>query len=118
RVGEVEPLQQLGRTRRGFLGAEVVEPADHVEVLAAGEVLVDRGVLAGKPDDLAYGAGLADDVVPGDQGTARVGSQKRGEDADGGGLAGAVGPQQAEDGAGRHGKVDPGERGDLSVLFG
>ena len=33
---------------------QVREPADHAQVLVAGEVLVDRGVLPGEPDALAH----------------------------------------------------------------
>ncbi len=38
------------RARRGRPRAEVVEPPDHLEVLEAGQVLVDRRVLARKAD--------------------------------------------------------------------
>ena len=44
-------------------------------------------------------AGFADHVVAEHGGGAGVGPEQRGEDADRGGLAGAVGAQQAEDGA-------------------
>ena len=53
-----------GGARGRRLGAQVVEPPDHVKVLPAGEVLIDRGVLAGQADDLAYGGGVALHVVP------------------------------------------------------
>ncbi len=45
-VGEVEALEQLAGPSRGRLPAEAVEPPDHVEVLVAGEDLVDGGELA------------------------------------------------------------------------
>ena len=65
--------------------AQVEEAADELEVLAAGEVLVDRGVLAGEADRRADRVGLADDVVAGDGRAARVGAEERREDPDGGG---------------------------------
>ena len=57
-VDEVELRQQLAGALAAAPPAQVVEPADHVEVLEAGEVLVDRGVLPGQPDAPA-------DLLPG-----------------------------------------------------
>ena len=96
RVGQLEPLQQLGRPRPGLPAAEVVEPADHLQVLLAGQVLVDRRVLPGQPDDLAYLLGMADDVDPGDRGPTGVGFEQRREDSYARGLARAVGPEEPE----------------------
>ena len=45
-VGEREALEQLARALLRRAAAEVVEPPDHLEVLEAGEVLVDGRVLA------------------------------------------------------------------------
>ena len=106
-VGELEPLQHLVGPAPGLVLAQVVEPADQVEVLAPGEVLVDGRVLAGQADDRAQGLGVADDVVAGHPGRAPVGEEQGGEDPDDGGLAGPVGAEQAEDGPGRGGQVDP-----------
>ena len=75
---------------------EVVQAADHVEVLEPGEVLVDGGVLAGHADLSARFGGIGEHVDPGDDGRAGVGAQQRREDAHGGRLAGAVRPEQAE----------------------
>ena len=83
----------------GGLPAHVREPADHADVLAPGEVLVDGGVLPGQPDDPPHRLGLLDHVVTEDGGVPRVGAQDGGEDAHGRRLAGAVGAEQAEDGA-------------------
>ena len=44
---------------------------------------------------------------PAGQGGARVGLEQRREDADGGGLTGAVWAEDTEDGAGGNGEVDP-----------
>ena len=58
------------------------------------------------------------DVQPGDPGAARVGLQQGREDPDGGGLAGAVRAEDAEDGALPGGQVDPGERLGLAEALG
>ena len=42
--------------------SHLVEPADHLEVLAAGQVLVDRGVLPGQADEPAHLLRCVDDV--------------------------------------------------------
>jgi len=92
----------------------VGEAPDEAEVLDAGQVLVDGGVLAGQADRVTDGLGVGDDVVTEDTGLAGVGPQDRGEDPDGGRLAGAVGAEEAEHGAGRDGEIDPVEGGDVS----
>ena len=70
-VGEVEALEQLAAARLRGAAALAVEAADHDEVLEAGEVVVDRGVLAGEADPGAQRAGVADDVEAGDAGRCR-----------------------------------------------
>ena len=62
-VGEVEPVEQLLRAGARRLAAQVQQRADQLEVLAAGQQLVDGGVLAGEADQLPDAAGLAGDVV-------------------------------------------------------
>ena len=52
-VGEAERREQLAGALAGRAAAEVVETADHLEVLEAGQVLVHGRVLAGQPDSLA-----------------------------------------------------------------
>ena len=100
RLGELEALEQLVRAPARLGARQVVELADHLEVLEAGQVLVDRGVLAGEADLGAQGVGVAHDVEARDARAAAVGLQQRGQDAYRGGLAGAVGTEQAEDRAG------------------
>ena len=93
----------------------MVELPDHLEVLEAGQVLVDRGVLAGEPDLGPQRVGVLDDVQPGDAGGAAVGLQQRGQDPHRGGLAGTVGAEQAEDRARLRGEVDAAQRVHLTV---
>ena len=70
-LGQVEALEQLVGPLPAGRRAEVVEPAHHVEVLEAGQVLVDRGVLPGDPDAPAQLAGVTDDVEAEHLGRAR-----------------------------------------------
>ena len=90
---------------------QVEQLADQHQVLGAGQVLVDRGVLAGQADGLAHlrAASRATSKPP-TRARAGVGPQQRGQDADGGGLAGAVGAEHAEHGALARGEVDAVER--------
>ena len=113
-VGELEALEQLAGARLAPPREHAVEAADHHEVLLAGEVLVDRGVLPGEPDLGAQRARVTDDVEAGDAGAARVRRQQGGEDADGRGLAGAVGAEDAQYGARRDLEVDAVERAHLA----
>ncbi len=117
-VAEVEALEQLGGSllRRG--AAHPVEAADHGQVLGPGQVLVDRGVLAGEADVLAQLVALLQDVHSGYGRAAGVGLQERGQDPDRGGLAGAVGPEQAEHGSGLDFKVHSVERLDVAEVLG
>ena len=50
-----KPVEDLGRRRRGPPRREVVEPSDHLEVLQAGQVLVDRR-RTGRPGRSGSGA--------------------------------------------------------------
>jgi hypothetical protein len=99
---------------RGARGREVVEPTEQLQVLPSGQGLVDGRVLADEPDVRPHPAGFPRDVEPGDHGPARVRFQQCGEDADGGGLPGAVGPEDPVHGALADRQVDPVQRGLLA----
>ena len=94
---EVERGEELARPLARAPAAEVVEPADHLEVLEAGQVLVHRGVLAGEPDLLANLRRVAHDVEARDARRALVREQQRGQDPHRRRLAGAVRAEQPED---------------------
>ncbi|BDZ59185.1 hypothetical protein GCM10025872_28420 [Barrientosiimonas endolithica] len=97
RVLEAELREQLaGACLRGR-PRQVIEPRDHLEVLEAAEVLVDRGVLPADADAPAHLAGLAHDVGPGHGRVARVGLDQGGEHAHRRGLAGPVRAQHSQD---------------------
>ena len=91
--------QELVGPLAGLAPAQAQQPAEEAEVLDPGEHLVDAGVLARHPDEAAYGVALGHDVVPQDPGGAAGGRQQGGDHAQRGGLAGAVGAQQAVDDA-------------------
>ena len=89
---------------------ELLQAAEQRQVLAPGQALVERGLLAGERDRLAHGPRLADDVVAGHERAAGGGGEERGEDADGGRLAGAVVAQQPEHGARLDAQVETAQR--------
>ena len=82
---------------RALLDASALQPAEQPEVLAGGEVLVDRGVLAGDADQLAHHVRVLRDVDAEDLGAAAVHRQQGREHLQHRGLAGAVGAEDAED---------------------
>ncbi len=63
----------------------------------AGEPVVEAGILEDQADGLAHLVLLVDDVEAVQRGPAAGRAGEGAENADGGGLAGAVGPQEAED---------------------
>ena len=113
-VDEVEALEQLAAAGLGVPAAGAVEPSDHRQVLEAGEVFVDRRVLAGEPDPLAQRGSVVAHVEAEHARAAGVGLQQRGEDAHERRLAGAVRAQQPHDLALPDGQVDAVERAHLA----
>ena len=61
-VRDAEALEQRARAGDRLALGEPLQAAEQHQVLAAGEALVERGLLAGERDLLAHGAGLAGDV--------------------------------------------------------
>jgi hypothetical protein len=117
-TGKVELLEQLARpgTRRG--APKAAQLADHHEVLASCQGIVERGVLGGDADVAPDLRCLHHNVEPRDEGAARVRAGERGPDAYGCRLACTVRPQHTEDGPGGHIQVDAGERHGLAVALG
>ena len=83
------------------------QAAEQVEVLAGRQVLVDGGVLAGDPDQLAHHMRVLLDVDAEDLGPAAVHRQQGREHLQHRGLAGAVRPEDTEDLAAADLEVDP-----------
>ncbi|MGX1489286.1 hypothetical protein RKD41_001545 [Streptomyces tendae] len=114
-LGQTEAVQQLvGPLRRS---AHPVQPGEQPQILAAGQITVHGGVLAGDADVTAYGRRVAEQIVPGDPGGAGVRPQQRGEQPYGGRLAGAVRPEEAADRARRYREVEPAQGVDLAEPF-
>jgi hypothetical protein len=72
-LGQLEALQQLVGARAGVGGRQLRQAAGQPQVLPAGQVGVDGGVLAGEADVVADLVGLADHVQAEDLGAAAVG---------------------------------------------
>jgi hypothetical protein len=106
--------QVVGAGRRG-LAADVIEPAEHDEVLPPGQRFVHRGVLPREPDDPAQLLSLAYHVIAGNGRPPGVRLQQRGENPHGGRLSGAVGPEQSKHGAFWHLEVKSIQRTDLAA---
>ena len=75
---------------------QVVQAADHHEVLPRAQQPVDGGLLGGDADASAHRAGWSTTSKPATRAPALGRRRERGQDADGGGLAGAVVAEQAE----------------------
>jgi hypothetical protein len=97
------------RPARRLATGQLRQASGQPEVLTAGQVGIDRRVLASKADPVADTIGVADHVMAEDLRVPAVGWEDRCQDPDRGGLAGAVGPKQPEHGAGRHLVVDAGQ---------
>src|SRR5581483_5119125 len=109
-VGEAEVVEHGGGRGSGLGAGRPVEAGDHLQVLPAGHGLFDGGVLAGEPDQAPHLTAVGGDVVAGDAQGAGVGPQQGGDAVHEGGLAGAVGAEQADNLPGLDHEVQPGER--------
>jgi hypothetical protein len=94
-LGEAKSLEQLRGALPGAAPWEPQQTTHEDEVLVAGEVFIDRGVLSGEADFLAHDAGVADDVVAEHRRGAGVRPEQRGQNANGRRLARPVRAQQA-----------------------
>ena len=115
---EVEPLEQLvgpAAGRRAF--DRWCRRPTITRFARAAHQPVDGGLLRGHADAPAHRGRIGHDVDAGDRGRALGGRRERGEDADGGGLAGAVVAEQAEDGAGRDVEVEVAQRPEVAVAL-
>ena len=109
-IGQVELLEEIGGPRPGVRLAQVVQPPDDLEILPAGELLLNGGRLPGQPDQAADRGCLPDDIASLDQCLALVRLQQGSEDAHGRCLARAVRPEDAEHRPAWHDKIDSAER--------
>ena len=112
---QAELLEQLVRAAPCLGARELVQASEHPEVLAAREVLVDRGVLTGEPDQPPHLVRLSANVEPADARRAGVGVEQRREDPHRRRLARAVRAEQSEDGSLAHLEIDAVERAHLGL---
>ena len=91
---ELEALDQLGAA---LLVDAAAQPAEQVDDLAAGEVGPERDVAGHVGEPAVQLVGVAPRVAAEEGGAAAVGAQQAEQDADGGGLPGAVGAEEAVD---------------------
>ena len=97
--------------------AEVVEGAEQAEVVVGGEFLVEGEVLGDVADLPLGGAGVGGDGLAADFDATGVGAEDAAGDGDRGGLAGAVGPEQAEALAGGDGERDVADGDEVAVAL-
>jgi hypothetical protein len=101
---------QLGQARLSFAWPHAPQPHVQFQVLAAGQRLVDDGILEHNAADGTRTVRVPGDVAPGEQRPARAGDNRRVQHADRGGLACSVRPEQAERLAGRDLEADAPDR--------
>ena len=102
-------VEHVAGAAAGVGGVGAVQAGLEDQLDATGHARVAAAALADVADALADPVRLAAQVAAGDGGLAAGGRQQRGQHAQGGGLAGAVGPQEAEDFAGLDVQVDAGD---------
>ena len=102
---KAEPLDR--RARGGDRLGDAVDAGDEFQVLAHREILIEAEALRHVADVALDLVGLGADVVAEAGAVALVGREQPAQHADGGGLAGAVGPEEAVDRAALdlHGQV-------------
>ena len=99
-------------------GAQALDLGDVIQVFARRHPVVEGGVLGQVAETGTGGALLAGGLQPGDPGAPGGGQRQPGEHAHGGGLAGAVAPQEAEDRAVGDGQVQVDQRLHRAIGFG
>jgi hypothetical protein len=117
-VGQAELLEELVDPAVEIASAHPLQVPLQLHVLPAGQVAVHAGALRHDADRAAYLARLPEHVPARHARPALVGVRERGEHLDGGGLARAVGAEQAEHCALLDGKGQTVERADVAVVLG
>ena len=116
-VGQVDDCQHLVHAPVELLAPEPLEAPEEAQVLAGGQVRVDGQVL-GHVADGGLGVGRPDVHRPaGHDDLAAVAPEQAADHRDGGGLAGAVGPEQAVGLAGGDLEADAVDGGPLAVAL-
>jgi hypothetical protein len=105
-IGETHRLEGLVDDGLPVAAGHVEEPGVQHQVLSPGEGGVGGKLLGHVAEQPAHGHGLGADVEAEHLGGALAQREQGGQDADGGGLAGAVGPEKTEHPACRYGQID------------
>ena len=116
--GEADDVEQVGDALLDLLPGDVEEAGLQAEQLSSGLEHVEADLLEGDADLVSDAAGVLDDVEAVDGGGAAGGPEQRGEDADGGGLAGAVLAEEAEHLAVGHVEIDAVDGVDVAEVLG
>ena len=117
-AGEAHEVEEFGGAGGGGGGVEAVHASDEAEVFGGGEA-AEEGEAFGDDADLALDFdGVGDGVEAEDLDGAGGGSEQAGEHLDGGGFAGAVGAEEAEELAGSDGEVDVLNGGEFAEAAG
>ena len=115
-LGDFEALDEFVDAGAEVLGFEAVEAAEVFEHLAGSEASIEGCAVGEEADAAADFLGLGLDVEAGDGGAAEGGLEKSAEEAEGGGLASAVSPEETEDFAGSAGEGDAVDGADESAF--
>ena len=103
---EVNQLQQLGRDPPAAAAGHAMASGIELEVLLSGQPVVDAEEVGHVADQRPHRCRVLADRDAADRGPTSIRRCQGGEDADGGGLAGSVGPDEAEDLALGHAEAD------------
>ncbi len=88
------------------VGVVRVEAGDKAQVFSAGQFFVEIGPVRDIAGQLPADPGLGHQRMTADRRAAAGGQQQAGDDLDGGGFAGTVGPEKTENLPGAHPQVD------------
>jgi hypothetical protein len=110
-------LQQLVRTGRDQLRAQLRQPSDQPEILPAGQLLIYRRELASQPDVKPDPLWLPDHISTQDGRPAAGRLQHGGQDPDHRRLPGPVRAQEPEDGPCLDGEGDTAQCDEVPVVF-
>jgi len=112
---EIQEAQKAGGfgLDEGF--AQAAETADELEIFEAGEIGVEVRLFGDIAENAAEGDHVAMDVMALEEHAAIVGAEHAGDDFDGGGFAGAVGTEEADDFAGGEGEADVFNGGNAAI---
>jgi hypothetical protein len=110
-AGQAELADQVPGAAAGLAAGQAVEPADHGQVLLAGQERVHRRVLPGQADQPPHRLRLLRHVESRHPCPAPVGPEQGGQDPHHRRFPRPVGAQQPEHAAGRQHQVHPVQRG-------